>query len=169
MEAIYKCSSKYTFEEHMRFEQYAFHASGRAKKVAKISLLLAGAAVLSMIVLSMLEKLTTATFFIPVLLVAFAVLVAAVNGNMGRKWAWKMNPSVQDAVQKYYFYADHFEYHFGENKVDIAYEAIYDIGETGTNIYIMLAPQQGMSIVKRSAPLNLLPFLQDKFKESRKA
>ena len=168
MEAIYKCSSKYSFEEHMRFEQYAFHSSGRAKKVAKMSLCLGLCAPLSLLVLNMLDMMNTVTFFIPALFVAFAMLLAAVNGNLGRKWAWKMNPGVQDVQQKYFFYADRIEYHFGENKADIPYEAIHAVGETATNIYIMLGPQQGMSILKRTAPQNLLPFLQDKYNETHK-
>lgn len=165
MEAIYKCSSKYTMEEHMNMEKYVFYSSGRAKKVALITGCMILFAVLTMVLLGRFGKLTTGTFYIPCIIVAMAAFVSAVNGPMGRKLAWKMNPGVHDVQQKYYFFADHFEYHFGENKADIPYEAIYDVCETPNNIYIMLSAQQGMSITKRTAPLNLLPFLQDKLKE----
>ena len=167
MEAIYKCSSKYTKDEHMRMEKYAFYSSGRAKKVALITGCMTLAAALSMVLLSRFGLLTTKTFFIPCLIVSMAAFVSAVNGPMGRKLAWKMNPGVHDAQQKYYFFAEHFEYHFGENKADIPYEAIYAVGETATNIYIMLNARQGMSIEKRSAPQNLLPFLQDRVREKQ--
>ena len=162
MEAIYKCSSKYTIDEHMRFEQHTFHSSGQAKKVARISFVLALCAVLSMVLLNTFGMLNTTTFFIPIVLVAFTLFYAAVNGALGRKLAWKMNPAVQDAQQKFFFFADHIEYHFGESKVDIPYEAIHAVEETASNIYIMLSPRQGMSILKRNAPLNLMPFLQDR-------
>ena len=169
MEAIYKCSSKYSFDEHMRFEQHAFHSSGQAKKVARTSLILGLCAVLSIVLLNIFDLLNTTTFFVPVVLVAFAMLYASVNGNLGRKLAWKMNPAVHDAQQKYFFFADHIEYHFNESKVDIPYEVIHAVDETASNIYIMLSPRQGMSILKRNAPLNLLPFLQDRVNETQKA
>ena len=79
-----------------------------------------------------------------------------------------MSPQVHDAHQHYFFYPDHVDYYMGETGISVPYEAIHSIGETKENIYIMLSAQQGMSILKYTAPEGLYDFISGKFEESRK-
>lgn len=167
MEAIYKCSSIYTKEEHMKFEKFAFYKTGRAKKVAKNSIIMLAVAVVLTVVLSMTGKLALNTIWLPLLWAGGAIVYAAVNGSLGSKLSWKMSPQVHDAHQHYFFYADHIKYVIGENSITVPYEAIYSMGETDTNIYLMLNAQQGMSIQKSSAHRNLSAFLKDRYNETR--
>ncbi len=166
MEAIYKCSCKYTKEEHLKFEQFAFHHTGRAKKVAKHCFIMLAVAAALIVLLAKTGRFGPSTIWLPLLWLVGALVYSAINGSLGRKLSWKMSPQVHDAHQHYFFYSDHIEYFIGESGITVPYEAIYSMGETDSNIYLMLNAQQGMSIQKASAPRNLPAFLRDRYNES---
>ena len=169
MEAIYKCSSIYTKEEHMKFEKFAFHHTGRSKKVAQHCFIMLAVSAALIVLLTVTERFGPSTVWLPLLWLVGALVYGAINGSLGRRLSWKMNPQVHDAHQHYFFYSDYIEYFIGENGITLPYESICSMGETDTNIYLMLSAQQGISIPKAAAHRNLSVFLKDRYNVSHGA
>ena len=120
-----------------------------------------------MVALIIKQQIKATDLILPAVMVVIAIIVIVMNGPTGRKIAWNMNPEVHDMEQEFLFYQDHFEYITSRGCIPIAYKDIYSLGETADNIYIMLSPQQGMSLVKHKCPGGLPYFLRAKFDESR--
>lgn len=167
MEAIYQCSSIYTKDEHMKFERFAYHHTGRSKKVARHCFIMLAISAGLIVLLSVTGRFGPSTVWLPLLWLFGALIYTAVNGALGRSLSWKMSPQIHDAHQHYFFYPEHVDYYIGETGITVPYEAIHSIGETRENIYIMLSAQQGMSILKYTAPQGLYDFICRKFEESR--
>ena len=167
MEAIYQCSSIYTKEEHMKFERFAYTHTGRSKKVARHSFIMLAISAALIVLLSVTGRFGPSTVWLPLLWFFGALVYMLINGSLGRSLSWRMSPQIHDAHQHYFFYPDHVDYYIGESGISVPYESIHSIGETKSNIYIMLSAQQGMSIQKYSAPEGLYDFISLKLEESR--
>ena len=165
-EIIYRHKNNYSLEEHIRFEEFSFRLSKKWKFVAKRALFFFGLAVALFVALVIKGSIKATDLILPGVMVAAAIIVIASNGPMGRKISWKLNEAVHDMEQQYNFYNDYFEYITPQGGITIAYSDIYHVGETANNIYIMLNPQQGMSLVKNKCPGGLSAFLKMKFEET---
>ena len=166
-EIIYRHKNVYDLNEHMRFEAYSFTLAKKWKGMVKRAGFFFAMAIILFIALVIKQQIKATDLILPAVMVVIGVFVIALNGPTGRKMAWKMSPEVQDMEQEYLFYQDHFDYITPRGGISVAYKDIYHVGDTADNIYIMLNPQQGMSLVKHKCPGGLNAFLKMKFEESR--
>lgn len=166
-EIIYRHKNIYDLNEHMRFEAYSYAAGKRWKGTAKRAGFFFLLAVILMVALIIKQQINATDLILPAIMVVIGIVTIAMNGPTGRKIAWNMSPEVHDMEQEFLFYQDYFEYITPRGRVPIAYGDVHSIGETADNIYIMLNPQQGMSLVKHKCPGGLIYFLRSKLEENR--
>ena len=166
-EIIYRHKNVYDLNEHMRFEAYSYAAGKRWKGTAKRAGFFFLMAAILMVALIIKQQIKATDLILPAIMTVIGIVVIVMNGPTGRKIAWNMSPEVHDMEQEFLFHQDYFEYKTPRGTVPIAYKDIYSVGETADNLYIMLSPQQGMSLVKHKCPGGLPYFLKAKFEESR--
>ena len=166
---IYRHKNVYDLNEHMCFEAYSYKLAKKWKDTAKRAGFFFALAVILFIALVIKGQIKATDLILPAVMTVMAVVTIAMNGPTGRKIAWNLNPAVHDMEQEFLFYQDYFEYITPNGKLPIAYKDIYLLGETPDNIYIMLTPQQGMSITKQRCNESIPYFLKMKFEESREA
>lgn len=73
---------------------------------------------------------------------------------------YESNKLIQNVVGRYSFYAGHFETKTPESAESIAYDKLYEVLESDTNFYLMIARNQGMVLSKENCSAGLQEFLR---------
>ena len=151
MECLYKTTTKFTYEEYKKFND----AIMKKKYIIIVS------------VLACLLILTGGILLENLFLIIFAIIypfLFFLAKNVGVKKVFDSNSLLKDKEISYEFYEDYFEIKHEAGDEKIPYDKLYDIVETKTNFYLMIAKNQGYIIIKENIPEGLGGFLRSKKK-----
>lgn len=72
------------------------------------------------------------------------------------------NRILRDQTLQYAFYPDRFEAAYNRAHASVAYDKLFAIWETRTNLYLMISRNQGYILCKADCPPGLIALLQSK-------
>lgn len=156
MEPLYTARTEMTFEEYRKFNRYVNFYINRLPLVV-----LACAALLCL--MAYLQR----DWIFVVMAVLFPIAGFLARSRQEKK-AYRSNESVQGTWCTYRFYEQGFEMESAIGHSRFAYRKLYRIAETKTNLYLMIAKNQGVILVKQDCPQGLVEFLRAKEEERKK-
>ena len=148
MNAIYKTTTKYTFEEYKKYSWSLFKTPANfiLYGVLEILLILLGIG------------------FSNILILAFAIVYPFViiwSRNRRIKKVFDSNKSTMNLTVTFEFFDKYFALHdeTGDNK--LSYNKLFKIRETKDNFYLMISKNQGLILIKKNMPEGLSEFLKN--------
>ena len=147
IQPLFKTSIKYTYEQYKAFTKAIYIY------VYKVHI--------------MLGAVSAALLFIFVLWKNYFALLAAVLFplffiyfmNRETKKIYESNRVLKDNFSQFNFYDSYFQQINSVSRSDVKYSDIYKIVETDTNIYIMVAKNEGYILLKNNCSKELICFL----------
>ena len=148
MDCLYQTATPFSYEE---YKKYTWVVSFNKK--ARIRL-----AILELIVLA-LAALTRNLFLLVFAAVYPAVIVLIQNRRI--KKVYQSNKLLQDRMITFEFYGTYLIEKTEHGSTRIGYDKLHEIIDTKTNVYLMIAENQGYILKKSEFPAGLAAFLSD--------
>ncbi|MDD3922522.1 MAG: YcxB family protein [Endomicrobiaceae bacterium] len=150
MDALFKSSMKYTYEEYKKFTNAVIMSK-------------------TIIAVLLLELILLATAYIflncyVLIVVAIFPIIFAIMQNINIKRIYNSNKIMQNIDVEYEFYEDYFHVKQPIGEAKIEYKKLSKIIETKTNFYLMIANNQGYMLLKDNMSEELISFIRDKSK-----
>jgi len=157
MEMLYKTTTKYTLEEYKKYNKALLKDNNFYRKLVILEILILLLGILSGNVKDIIFSIMVAILF-PVTL--FIIL------DINIKKVFNSNKVTQNVDVYFEFYEDCFieKHENGESKIE--YSKLDKIIETETNVYLMIAKNQGYMLLKENFPNGLSEFLKNMNKEN---
>lgn len=152
MEYLFKTSTTYTFEEYKKFV-----LTLNKKRMTVLFVYMTVFLFLSAVLFWFTRSLTSMVCMILFLL--YMPLVVLLQ-NRSIKKTFHSNKSAQNRQDDIEFYEDRMIAKSGNNISEVQYNNLYRIIQTKTNVYLMIAKNQGFVLVKANFPEGLEEFLQ---------
>jgi len=150
MDALFKSSMKYTYEEYKKFT----NAVMMLKTIIVVLLL-------ELILLTIAYIFLN--YYVLIIAVVFPIIIAIIQ-NINIKIVYNSNKIMQDIDVEYEFYEEYFHVKQPIGEAKIEYKMLSKIIETKTNFYLMIANNQGYMLLKANMSNELISFIRDKSK-----
>lgn len=156
MEPLHKTKTAYSFDEYFKFNKTLLF---RQKNYKAITVVLPILYILTALCVFYLVRETAYLILWAALFPVFIIVFIA-SFKRSVKKTYYSNKSITSCVAEFEFYDGYVaeKTENGESRID--YSKIYNIIETKTNFYIMLAINQGFIIVKENCTPELIEFIQ---------
>jgi len=150
MDALFKSSMKYTYEEYKKFTNAVIMSK-------------------TIIAVLLLELILLATAYVSqnyyvLIVVAIFPIIFAIMQNINIKRIYNSNKIMQNIDVEYEFYEDYFHVKQPIGEAKIEYKKLSKIIETKTNFYLMIANNQGYMLLKDNMSEGLISFTRYKSK-----
>lgn len=153
---LYKTQTAYSFDEYYKYNEAVLL---RRKNFKAVMITLPILYVLLMVVVFYSTKEFSAVFVLLLALLLSAV-VFIVSFKKNVKKAYYSNKTITSCVADFEFYDSYVAEKTENGEVRTDYSKIYDIIESKTNFYIMIAINQGFIIVKENCSSELIEFIR---------
>lgn len=155
MEPIFTTKTAYTLEEYKKFNYALF------SKQLKLPLLFGFAFLIWLSILiyciAAKEYYSLVTAFVIVILI---IVIIPVSLNKSIKKTYYSNKMISKTVCEFEFYDKELVEKTPDGSMKVQYENLYKIIETKTNLYLMIAQNQGFIIVKENCTPELIEFIK---------
>ena len=154
MEPLFKSNTKYNYEEYKKFN-YAITSSINKMPVKIVVIMLL---FILMAYMYMSRSIHVSLIMLICSIIFPVFLILTIKSNIKRTYS--SNKSMQDMDVNFEFYDEYFMYKckIGDSKIE--YKDLYKILETKTNIYLMIAKNQGVILKKENCSEDLIDFIR---------
>lgn len=151
MDALFKTTTKNTLEEYKRFSKKLFYST----KNIVLHIL--------MFVFLILAGIVCENQYFIIFAIIYPIILRLIYDYRVKK-AFSSNKLLQNVEVNYEFYDTYFTQHNEVSDSKVEYEKLYKLIETKTNMYLMVAENQGFILAKTNFPDGLAEFLREKCK-----
>ncbi|MBQ9992076.1 MAG: YcxB family protein [Firmicutes bacterium] len=149
MNYLYQTTTKYNFEE---FKKYTWVLINKKRLIISLCIIEAACVFLAIF--------WDNPFFYAFGAVYPLMLIGMQNRRI--KKVWESNKLAHDRENIFEFYEDYFIVHTPNAEAKIEYSQLHRIIDSPTNMYLMLAANQGYPLIKANFPEGLEAFLKSK-------
>ena len=153
MEPLFFAETEYTLKEVKRFSRFVQFKNDRWLLAAILIIFIFFSYYMS-------GNFFDALISCAIMIVVFFLLNFLIN-EFRIRGMFKSNKIIQNAVEKYNFYAECLKIEGKSGTANIRYEDFYKILETKTNFYLMIAKNQGYILSKENCSPELISFLRN--------
>lgn len=152
MNCLFETTTKYTLDEFKRFNW------ALSKKARRVRVIIYGLLILALLLEALLFRLAFPAIAAGVMAM-FWLAVILLNGRAVKK-VFESNKVMKDAEIAFEFYDTFFVEKMENGETRIAYDQLDRILETPTNIYLLIAKNQGYILNKANFPEGLEEFIR---------
>lgn len=155
MEPLFTTKTAYTLEEYKKFNYALFSKQMKLPVLSGFAFLIW----LSIMIYCIAAK-EYYSFFIAFVIVILIIAIIPVSLNKSIKKTYYSNKMASKTICEFEFYEKELVEKTPDGSMRVQYENLYKIIETKTNLYLMIAQNQGFIIVKDNCTSELIEFIK---------
>jgi len=155
MEPLFTTKTAYTFEEYKKFNYALFSKQLKLPALSGFAFLL-----WLLIIIYCIAIKEYYAFILAAVTVMIIIFIIPVTLNKSIKKTYYSNKTISKTVCEFEFYEKEIIEKTPDGSMKVKYENLYKIIETKTNLYLMIAQNQGFIIVKENCSPELIEFIK---------